>query len=143
MSYNRPQFQDLIERTLNPIGLGGYNATHLLMGTAAVESAFGTFLRQRSGPALGAFQIEPATFEWLRSRYEMRIPGMLQLRREEELETDLRLSIVIARLRYLVDPQPLGSNMYEWAATWKRVYNTTLGAGTVPVFLESYKRYVL
>jgi hypothetical protein len=36
-------------------------AADLLMATAAVETALGTYLLQIKGPARGVFQVEPAT----------------------------------------------------------------------------------
>ena len=64
MGYDRDQFEDLIKRVLRGQNLPRkQSAIDLLLGTAAQESAFGTYLRQVNGPALGAFQMEPATFK--------------------------------------------------------------------------------
>jgi len=66
MSFNVAQFKTLIERVLSELDpdLASPVAVKLLLGTAAQESRFGTFLHQLGGgPAKGAFQMEPATFE--------------------------------------------------------------------------------
>lgn len=143
MAYDRKQFKGLITRTLKEINLFSSSAVNLLLGTAAVESRFGSFLRQQgSGPALGAFQIEPATFSWLQSKYAKRFP-YIKDKKAEELEWDLKLSIIIARLRYLVVPYPLppSDDLPSLAAYWKTHYNTFLGAGTTEHFIKAYNYY--
>ncbi|WP_338332147.1 hypothetical protein [Acetobacter sp. LMG 32666] len=57
------QFKLLIIRTtLQEIGLASDAAVNLLLGTALVESGI-YFLRQLRGPALGFWQMEPATHD--------------------------------------------------------------------------------
>lgn len=144
MSYNAQQFQDFIERTLEELdpALNSPVAVKLLMGTAAQESHLGTYLRQVKGPAVGAFQIEKATFDDIRDRFKDKYP-VLAGREHWELEWDLRLGVIIARLKYRSDPQPLpADNIGEIAATWKRVYNTVMGSGTISEFVTNYRRYV-
>lgn len=143
--FDKIQFKDLIERTLKETDpdLCSEVAVALLLGTAAQESRFGTFLRQlQGGPALGAFQMEPATFDWLRDRYSGRYD--LYGRRVEELEWDLRFAIVMARLRYRVMPEPLPDtiDLRDLGGYWKRHYNTVHGRGTVEEFIANYKKYV-
>lgn len=149
MSFNKNQFRDLIDRTLalHP-DLVSESAVRLLLGTAAHESHFGTFLRQRGGgPALGVFQMEPATFNWLRDKFVIHSKDScpeLAGREAEELEWDLQLSILMARLRYraVSAPLPEARSVQALAAYWKQHYNTPLGAGTVEEFQENYKKYV-
>ena len=74
-------------------------AIDLLMGTCAQESHMGTYLRQLGGgPALGIFQMEPFTFLDLRARFGARFD--VADREPKELEWDLRLSIIMARIKY-------------------------------------------
>ena len=54
---------------LSRIGLYSLNAEKLLMGTAAIESGFRFFRQTGGGPALGMFQMEPATFVWLYDQF--------------------------------------------------------------------------
>ena len=72
MSLNKNQFQNLIEKVLKEFGMYSESATNLLLGTAAQESRFGTYIKQINGPACGVFQIEPLTYSitliaWLES----------------------------------------------------------------------------
>lgn len=146
MSLNKTQFQSLIERTLQDFdpALLSPQAVNLLLGTAAQESAFGTYIQQLgSGPALGIFQMEPATFAWLKKKFRWKYRELF-FRKFEELEWDLRLAIIMARLRYRVDKEPLPSaiDIGDMAAYWKRVYNTFKGKGTMAEFVENYEKYV-
>jgi hypothetical protein len=140
--FDRNQFRNLIQRTLTELGIPSRAATEILMGTCAQESRMGTYMRQITGPALGCMQIEPATFEWLWKKYYQRFPILLGIE-FEELEWNLKASIIMARLRYMADPKPLpaADDVVGLARTWKRVYNTPIGAGTVDEFVGNYHTY--
>jgi hypothetical protein len=143
VAYNVKQFSDLISRTLVEIGLHSQEAVDLLLGTAAQESQFGTYLRQLGGgPALGAFQVELVTFDDLQFRYANWVPFVLQDRHHKELEWDLKLGIIVARLKYYSCPGPVPLTLRGQARYWKKYYNTEAGAGTVDEYLENWKRYV-
>lgn len=145
MSYNATQFRDLIERILLSLDeqLTSPAAVDLLLGTAAVESDFGHYLRQTKGPALGAFQMEPATFNWLRLKYGFRY---IELKEREvwELETDLRLAIIMARLKYrsIISPIPSAGDIPAMAAYWNQYYNGNPDKGTDQDFIAKYAKYV-
>lgn len=141
MSYDPHQFRDLTERTLQEIGMYSVPATQLLMGTAAQESGLGTYLRQITGPALGAFQIEPFTFDWLCLKYSSRYPELAK-RYSEELEWDLRLGIIMCRMKYYSCPGIIPGNLVSQAHYWKKHYNTYLGSGKVEEYIANYKKYV-
>ena len=56
--------RDIIEPVLSRLHAASPAARALLLGTAAQESAMGRYIRQlRGGPALGIFQMEPATHD--------------------------------------------------------------------------------
>ena len=144
MAYDREQFRDLIRRTLRQYRIDTESAVNLLLGTAAVESGFGTFLRQKGhGPALGAFQMEPATFADLRGRFVSRFPFLLEAR-VEQLETNISLAIIMARIKYLSISAPLPDalDVEGLGGYWKNFYNSPAGAGTVEGFIEAWHRYV-
>lgn len=143
MSFNLVQFRDLIVRTLRETELPRKeSAINLLLGTAAQESAFGTYLRQtKGGPALGVFQMEPETFaavqDWSRKRYPLVIEG----RYARELEWDLSLAILSARLNYIRFQGSIPEDVIGQAEYWKRHWNTYLGKGTVEQYLRNWKKY--
>ena len=139
MAYNKVQFKDLITRVLKEDNLYSESAVKLLLGTAAVESQFGTYLKQISGPALSPFQIEPATFRYLKDKYADKIPSWAT---EKYLEWDLRLAIITARLKYLSIKDPLPPNdINALARYWKQYYNTPKGKGTEADFVKAYNKY--
>lgn len=144
MSYHPKQFKDLIERVLMSFDpkLHSEKAVTLLLCTAAQESQFGTALRQYgSGPAVGAFQQEPTTFRWLQTKFAGEYPSLLQ-RYPMEMEWDLRLAIIMARLRYRVVPEELPATVEGMAAYWKKYYNTPKGKGTIDEFMGNWEKYV-
>jgi hypothetical protein len=115
---NPKQLRDLITRTLKEIPNGySEDAVELLMMIAAHESKLGTYLRQVSGPALGIFQIEPATHDdaWLNGdsiKLNADILGIEYINdtSPSRLEYDLRYQIFIARQKLFMISEPLPFN---------------------------------
>ncbi len=142
--YNAKQFRGLVVRTLASWPeLNSPGAVELLLGTAAQESRFGTYLRQLGGgPAIGPFQMEPATYTWMRDVYGEKYG--FSGRPAEDMEWDLRLAILLARLRYRVvkTPLPGADDIQGQAAYWKQWYNTPKGAGTVAEYTANYYLFV-
>ena len=154
MSFNKEQFQDLIDRVLKAVDLHSEAAVDLLLKTAAHESKFGTYLKQiGGGPALGIFQVEPDTEKdiWLNYlRFNLDLTEKIKKLTGIDgpnlsaLEGDLRYQVIMARLVYrrvrftLPDP----GDVLEQAKYWKKHYNTMLGAGTVEDFIKAAEKYV-
>lgn len=130
---------------------GNYNSKEsrfLLLGTAAIESNCGHFIKQVGGPALGIWQMEPDTYDsiWthcdaLRSNYLSDLVESLT----DDLYTDEYDQLIkhpmyacaMARLKYSMDDEPLpkltSDRAFIEVAFWKqykRIYNTNLGAST-------------
>lgn len=133
------QFKILIvSATLVQIGLQSDAAINLLTGTALVESEI-HFLRQMGGPALGLWQMEPATHDdcW---RTFLSAQGALAQsirfvagRKAPEaklLITNLAYACAMARVKYLRAPAPLpaANDAAAMSAYHKKYYNTPLGA---------------
>jgi len=153
---NVKDFKNLILiPTLKAVDLYSESAVNLLLGTAIQESRL-TYLKQiGGGPALGLFQIEPTTFNDIYHRYLQRTDKRELLGRVQQFITaqDVRdqvignipFAVVIARIRYLMVPEPLPAyeDLQALAEYWKVHYNTSRGAGTIQGFIENYKYYVL
>ena len=137
------QLRGLVEKVLTQYSLHSPAAVELILGTIAVESAGGRYIRQIKGPALGIVQMEPATYRWLVQKYRLRFPMLLD-RPADDLEWDLRLCILMCRLRYFAVPTflPKAADTAGLAAYWKKWYNTPLGAGTVEKFEDAYWEFV-
>ncbi len=156
-------FRTLVVRpTLQYLGAYSAAAEELLIGTALVESRL-TYLQQwDAGPALGLYQVEPATHRDIYANYlvyraplrqrvvtlasgqepiaieangkTIRVPPV------EELITNLAYATAIARLCYLrrKEPLPAADDLVALGDYWKRYYNSARGAGTVEKFVEIY-----
>ncbi len=153
MSIDARQFRELIVRpSLKEVGLWSPEAEELLMLTAAQESHLGTWIAQVNGPALGVYQMEPAThidvWRYLLDNNRSGILARLPWRTQQDsskLVRDLGYATVMARLRYLYAPEPIpaADQVYKLAAYWKQWYNTSLGAGRISDAVLKYHRYVL
>lgn len=127
-------------------------AIDLVMGTAAAESEFTAIHQVGGGPALGYWQIEPATAEDVWVNYLQHRPGLLKAigpimtlgLPHRQLAASLAYGAVMCRLIYLRCPRPLPreGDVPGYAAYWKAHYNTPLGAGTEQKFRETWSRLI-
>lgn len=142
----------IIKPTLTLLDMDSESAERLLLGTIAVESSMGLYLHQQKGPALGIYQIEPAT---LRDVYENFLgfrPDLHKKMRyiksgmsnEDNLIGNLYYATAIARLIYkrVKEPFPEPCDIDGLANYWKTYYNTEKGKGTVEHFKSNWERYV-
>ena len=156
MSFDLSQFTDLIKRVITAQDLYHDTALNLLLGTAAQESAFGTYLRQlEGGPALGVFQMEPftETDSWnnylFYGRADKRkaiykISGVRSANNYCALEWNIAYAICMARLQYrrVKEPFPNPHDIVGMANYWKSHWNTEKGKGTEQKFIQNYVKYV-
>ena len=141
----------MITDILKDADLHSEDAVELLMGTAAQESKFGTYMYQLGGgPARGLFQIEPATERDIWENYLKFRPDRTDIvskydtPSEDDLVWNLGYQIIMARVHYLrvSEPLPAKWDIKSMAEYWKKHWNTVKGAGTVEEFKENYRRYV-
>jgi hypothetical protein len=143
----------VIQPACKALGLWSIAAEELLLGTACQESKCGTFLKQLGkGPALGIFQMEPATYKdlfenFLRDREPLRgklheLAGHVTVS-AEMMVYNLRYAAAMCRIHYyrVKDPLPAAGDIPAQAAYWKKFYNTPKGAGTVEEYLHNYRRF--
>jgi len=153
MSFNREQFTTLIKVVLRKMDDHSPSAVNLLLGTAAQESHFGTYIAQIKGPAMGVFQMEPDTEKDIWQNY--------LAYRESEIEKlhliagvtgpggfhlwgNLIYQIMMARYHYRRQPGALpdADDIQGLAQYWKEYYNTFMGRGTVEEFIRNYKHFI-
>ena len=155
------QLHDLIIKpTLEYMGGNYYSkeSAFLLLATAAIESDCGYYIKQINGPALGVWQMEPATHEdiWkncdaLQSEFgeitRNLAPAYSKLADNDLIDTP-KYACAMARLKYSMDPYPLpkltGDNNADLRAFfdyYKRVYNTGLGASTFDKWSVSLSKH--
>lgn len=148
----------VVKPALTDLGLYSEAAEELLIGTGLAESGF-VYLRQLpDGPALGFWQMEPATHDdlwenWLRFRVELVHIMRDEVPRGERtawptpslLITNLRYAAMMARLQYYRQPEPLpaATDIEGLAHYWKRYWATAAGKGKPEHFVWMYTTYVL
>ena len=138
---NKKQLESLVIRTLEEYKLFSEEAVNLIIGTIAQESRGGTYIRQlNDGPARGIAQIEKPTFDWLKDKFQHRFG--LEHFEFEQLEWDLKASILFCRLRYLAVPEALPTTIGGMATYWKKYYNTVYGGGTEAEYIINYQNYI-
>ena len=155
MSFHRSQFETVIREALAQIEAlipVSETAVNLLLGTAAQESAFGTYLRQIRGPALGVFQMEPQTYNDIVYNYLAYRDDLEELVFANDIGDldatrvvwDIRHAAIMARIHYYRVPHPLPEpdDIQGLAGYYKNFYNTSEGKATTEEFIENWRRYV-
>lgn len=139
---------EVIKPALVAIGLYSKQAEDLVFGTACVESQCGEFICQINGPAVGIFQMEPATHEdiyknFLKYKPELKAKVMKLaspgLTAAENLKSNLIYAAAMCRIYYLRAPLPVPEDLHGQAEYWKKFYNTSKGKGSVQKYLDAYK----
>ena len=135
------------------MGMYSHAASNLLLGTAIQESRLSYLKQLGGGPALGVYQIEPATLRDIYKEYLYYRPDLKLVVENIRGFNDDELSIIgnlnyataIARLVYYRDKMALpdADDVLGLAIYWKRVYNTSLGKGTEQEFVKNYEKYIL
>ena len=153
---NREQLRlDVIKPALEAINAYSKDAEELLMFTCATESLGGFLLRQIKGPALGIFQMEPATYHdiWRNFIY-LKAPLSTMLSKnlnittipdEERMIYDLKFAAVMARIHYLrvKGPLPKANDVDGLWSYYKQHYNTPQGKATKQKAMQDYQKYAL
>ncbi len=134
----------LIAPTIKGIGLYSDTALNLVTGTGLVESGYRFTSQIGGGPALGWFQMEPATHDdiwrnYLAYRPELaeKVRSLLptnqtQIPSSTLLATFPAYAAAMCRIKYLRSPIPLPKNTaFDLCQYWKQSYNTPLGKGKV------------
>lgn len=157
MGLDAQQLRDQVVRpVLARLGLpGGLAAEQLVMGTAAQESGLRYLHQIGGGPALGLWQMEPATFADLWDRFLLdsrrrdlraKVVGLLAPWPSPllQLATNLDFGAAMCRIHYFARPFtfPAAPTVEELGQIWKAAYNSPLGKGTAAEFVANYNRLV-
>ena len=141
----------VIRPALTKINLWSRSAEELVLGTAIVEGGL-TYLKQHGeGPALGLWQVEPATHEDLYTNYlhfrpdlgmalaELRAAGASM---DDNLAANLLYGVAVCRLIYYRRPEPLSEarGMEGQEKFWKQFLNTPPSAGTATIYASKVKQ---
>lgn len=147
--------QYVIRPVLTALEAGGQNVEELLLGTAMQESGCGQYLVQRGGgPALGIWQMEPATHNDIWANYlRFRAPlaGTVAgfcfsgLPHSTQMVGNMYYACAMARVQYLRHPGelPKAGDIAGQAAYYKAVYNTAEGAADVADYITKAKTVLI
>jgi hypothetical protein len=149
MALNANLLRGTIQTVLTPFGLYSPEAEELLMATAAQESLLGKYREQVGGPALGIFQMEPATFHDIIVNYLSYHPTLdasilaLGGQAQDMINNDA-LAIAMARVQYLRAPEklPAATDLAGIWSLYKKRWNTPLGAAKQIDFYRHYHELV-
>jgi hypothetical protein len=144
----------IIQPTLKDLVMYSPEAEELLVFTCAVESGGGTYLKQLNGPALGIYQMEPATYNDLWQNFIAKKSGLLMMLLhnfdvrnmppEDKLIYDLRYATALCRIFYarIQAPLPPANDPQAIWEYYKKYYNTYLGAANEPHCIYAYKNFI-
>ncbi|WP_221800522.1 hypothetical protein [Oceanobacter mangrovi] len=117
-------------------------AVRLLLMIAAHESGAFIYVRQKGGPALGLFQMEPPTYQFCIDYLTRsgRFKTMPLGYGPQRLVTDSVLAAGMARVYLYSKPEPLpdADDLAGLASYAKRHWNSELGAATEADYLDAY-----
>lgn len=123
-------------RQVLPKSLWSKSAVTLVFCTGLKESGYRTDRQLGGGPALGYWQMEPATHDDIWKNYLAYRPALAAIVRHYghtpvDLVKNPAYALLMCRIKYLRDNQALPApfDAVGMAQTWKRVYNTHKGAG--------------
>ena len=130
------------------MGLYSIDAVDLVYKTGNAETGYRHLKQMGGGPAIGFWQVEPATLIDIMDNYvkfrpelEKRLKnlGFSSRGMETRVMGNIALQAAFCRLKYKRDKYalPKSNDLRGQAEYWKRVYNTHLGKGTIKHFMEA------
>lgn len=140
---------------LSVIGLLSPSARVLMLGTGMIETNYEYLKQFNDGPAMGIFEIEPATYDDV-YRYLNRY-GNRKLKEicmaaclydswpdKEALIYNLRWSTIIARVKYYMisEPLPAASDAEGMSNYYKKYYNTAEGKAEMPEVISIFEHAI-
>jgi hypothetical protein len=152
---NVEQLRELIIKpTLLDLVMFTEDAMELLVFTCAVESEGGTYLKQLKGPALGIYQMEPATYNdiwanFLKDKNSLLLMllsnfNITYMPSEDRLIYDLRFATAMARIHYarFLEKLPHAADTMGLWKYYKQYYNTPEGAAEMLPSISKYQKFI-
>jgi hypothetical protein len=144
----------IIIPALEDLQIYSEDAVELLVFTCAVESEGGTYLHQIKGPALGIYQMEPATYNDIWANYillKSELSTILfhnfdvgRMPSEDRLIYDLRYATAMARLFYrrVSEALPNHNRIDDVWEYYKKYWNTYKGKAEYHTSINAYHRFI-
>lgn len=153
--FNEEQFRLLfVRRALEFLQIWTAESEELLILTCAQESLGGTYVKQTNGDAAGVYQMERATYDYLwatwlpkHSHYAYKALQSVYMQTKPPFEMmmdNIYYATIMARLNYLrfADPIPAAHDVKGLAEYYKKFWNTSAGASTVPQAIMNYTKFM-
>ncbi len=144
----------IIKPVLLDLSLYSEDAIELLIFTCANESDGGSYLKQVDGPALGIYQMEPATYNdiwqnFIYKRMDLKLKlihhfNAATMPPEDRLVYDLAFATAMSRIFYLRidEPIPKSNDTTAIYNYYKKYYNTAAGAANYQQAVEKYLQFI-
>lgn len=144
----------IIKPALYDLVVPSDDAVELLVFTCAVESDGGTFVKQLNGPALGIYQMEPATHNDIWQNFIMKQKSLYmkmltnfdcsRIPDEFRLIYDLRYATAMTRIHYLRVSKAIPSKddvqgLWDY---YKTYYNSSQGAAQEDKTIQKYLSFI-
>tara|TARA_R100000808_G_C2072013_1_gene99154 strand:- start:136 stop:582 length:447 start_codon:yes stop_codon:yes gene_type:complete len=144
----KESIERIIKETLDHMNLYSEDALEMIYKTGKAESGYRTLQQYGGGPALGFFQMEPATYRdiWenyvmYREKYRNKLYslGFDDSKMDYCLMSNIGIQVAMCRLHYRRVPSalPKAGDLEGQAKYWKKYYNSHLGKGTIEHFMEA------
>ena len=159
----------VIGPALRGIALWSKAAEDLIIGTGLVESRYEFLSQWPTGPAIGYWQMEKSTHNWIWGEYLTRtdkwdlavrvlpfvsstrpIPDELRLAFSHGWMPDPNMmaqnvayAAIMCRIKYwtIREALPLEGDEVFMSRYWKKYYNTSAGAGDPKDFIDLYRKH--
>jgi len=146
---NRTQLiENIIDPVIRDMGCFSPQAVDLLVMIAAHESREGHYLAQISGPAIGIYQMEPATHDEIiqylrRNNYDLyeRLNKWTGIIHHSLMAGNLYYATFMARAFFLRYPDALPRTHPDMAAYAKMRWNTAAGKATAEDYLNAFNEW--
>lgn len=141
----------IIQPSTRAIGLQSPSSDVLLLGTCGIESNYVQYIHQITGPALGPYQMEPATHDSLWNTYLNSHSLDILMASNVNSGPSSKLLIynfyyatLMARVKYLQqkEPLPAANDAIGMATYYKKYYNTSIGKSDVDNCIRVFKDLV-
>lgn len=149
---DKQQFLDyIVAPVLKTLDLDSLEARELLLGTALQESGLRYVHQLNDGPALGVFQMEPATHDDIWHNFLSFRPELAQKvvlasyipmpPLAVYMTGNLWYAAAMCRIHYarIAERLPPAGELALQADYWKRYYNTPQGAGTTDEYMRHWR----
>jgi hypothetical protein len=144
----------VIQPALHSIGLWSQEAEDLLVIICAHESNGGDYLAQINGPALGVYQMEPGTYNFLWSKLRgtnekyMALGGKILFAchfmgkpDSTELIWNIKYATMMARVFFLFNKELIPTEIQDLSRYAKKYWNTSKGKATPEKYESAYYRF--